>query len=172
MIAAMDNTQRAATDDVAARPGSVAEAERSATDAAIAAVEEQFALLFNQVSTQMRDRAAAVHPDLQPLGYKLLTTMVRTGPIHAGGLAELLGTDKSVISRQTRVLEDLGFIERRTDPTDRRASFLEATPAAIERVNEVRAADQAKLYRSLRQWDDHDLHRLAELLERLNDLQP
>jgi DNA-binding MarR family transcriptional regulator len=98
--------------------------------------------------------------------------MVRTGPIHAGGLAELLGTDKSVISRQTRILEDLGFIERRTDPTDRRASFLEATPAAIEAVNEVRAADQAKLYRSLRQWDDHDLHRLAELLERLNDLQP
>ena len=133
-------------------------------------LERELGVLIRRVRRVIGERARAVHPDLQPLGYKLLTTMVRTGPVHAGALAELLGTDKSVISRQTRILEDLGFIERRADPTDRRASFLEATPAAVEKVNEVRAADQAKLYRSLRQWDDNDLQRLAQLLERLNEL--
>ncbi len=157
MIAAMDNTDRADLDR---------------TDHAIAAVEEQFTILFNRVSAGMRERSARVHPDLQPVGFRLLNTLVRTGPLHAGALAGELATDKSVVSRQVRILEELGFVERRTDPTDRRASFLVATPAAIERVNEARAADQAQLYRSLRQWGADDVGRLADLLARLNQTTP
>ncbi|WP_233265340.1 MarR family winged helix-turn-helix transcriptional regulator [Leifsonia sp. AG29] len=139
------------------------------TDEAIAAVEEQFTRLFTQVSMSMRDRAARIHPDLQPGGFRLLSAIVRSGPTHAGALAAMLYTDKSVISRQVRMLEDMGFVERRTDPSDRRASFIAATPEAIEKVGEVRAADQAQLYRSLRQWGEADVRRLAELLARLND---
>jgi len=167
MIAAMDNTGRVAAGDAATLP---AGGGIGATDAAIAEVEEQFTRLFNQVGTSMRERAARIHPDLQPVGYKLLSTIVRSGPIHAGALAAMLYTDKSVISRQVKVLEDMGFIERQADPSDRRASFLAATPEAIERVNEVRAADQANLYRSLRRWGEDDVRRLAELLERLNEV--
>lgn len=168
MIAAMDNTGRIAAADAAVPP--VAPESGSATDRAIAEVEEQFTRLFNQVGTAMRDRASRIHPDLQPAGYKLLSTIVRSGPIHAGDLAAMLYTDKSVISRQLRFLEDIGFVERQTDPSDRRASFIAATPAAIEKVNEVRAADQANLYRGLRRWDGDDVRRLAELLERLNEV--
>jgi DNA-binding MarR family transcriptional regulator len=164
MIAAMDNTERAAAHDVAARPA----APDTEVDQAIAAVEEQFTILFNRVSSGMRERAARVHPDLQPVGFKLLSTLVRTGPVHAGALAGMLATDKSVVSRQVRILEDLGFVERRVDPADRRASFLVATPPAIEKVNEARASDQAHLYRSLRQWGVDDVGRLAGLLDRLN----
>lgn len=168
MIAAMDNTGRVAAGDAATLP--VADIGPTATDAAIAEVEEQFTRLFNQVGTSMRDRASRIHPDLQPGGYKLLTTIVRSGPIHAGALAAMLYTDKSVISRQVRILEEMGFVERQTDPTDRRASFLVATPEATEKVNEVRAADQANLYRSLRRWGEGDVRRLAELLDRLNEV--
>ena len=139
-----------------------------AVDESIAAVEEQFTILFNQVSAGMRDRAARVHPELQPVGYKLLSTLVRTGPTHAGALAGMLSTDKSVVSRQVHMLEQLGLVERRIDPEDRRASFLVATPAAVERVNEVRVADQVRLYRSLRRWAPEDVERFAELIARLN----
>ncbi len=166
MIAAMSETGRAAAGEAAVRPDAVAAA---VADEAIGAVEEQFTILFNRVSAGMRERSARVHPELQPVGFKLLGTLVRTGPTHAGALAGMLQTDKSVVSRQVRALERLGLVERRTDPDDRRASFLVATPAAIERVNEVRASDQAQLYRSLRQWDPADLVRLAELLSRLNE---
>lgn len=169
MIAAMDNTERAALQDSTPRSGP---ASANPADAAIAAVEEQFTILFNRVSAGMRERSARVHPDLQPVGFKLLNTLVRTGPVHAGALAGELATDKSVVSRQVRILEELGFVERRTDPADRRASFLVATPAAIERVNEARAADQAQLYRSLRQWGADDVGRLADLLARLNESSP
>ncbi|GIT81436.1 transcriptional regulator [Leifsonia sp. LS1] len=165
MIAAMDNTDRAAAHDAAARPA----ATGGDVDQAIAAVEEQFTILFSQVSAGMRDRAAKVHPDLQPVGFRLLSTLVRTGPLHAGALAGMLATDKSVVSRQVRILEDLGLIEREVDPSDRRASFLVATPPAIEKVNEARAADQAKLYLGLRQWGAEDVGRLADLLARLNE---
>jgi DNA-binding MarR family transcriptional regulator len=170
MIAAMDNTGRTAVEDTAVRSASDGAAESAATDAAISEVEEQFTRLFNQVSTAMRDRASHIHPDLQPGGYKLLTTIVRSGPIHPGALSAMLYTDKSVISRQVRLLEEMGFVERRVDPDDRRASFLAATPVAIEKVNEVRAADQANLYRSLRRWGEDDVRRLAELLARLNEV--
>ena len=165
MIARMDEMERVAAVDAVTLPG------LRDTDEAIAAVEEQFTRLFNQVSVSMRDRAARIHPDLQPAGFKLLSTIVRTGPTHAGALAQMLYTDKSVISRQLKVLEDMGFVERRTDPSDRRASFIVATPEAIEKVNEVRAADQAHLYRSLRQWGEEDVRRLADLLARLNAVQ-
>lgn len=157
MIAAMSDTQ------------TMTASEATAADAAIAAVEEQFTILFNRVSAGMRERSAQVHPDLQPVGYRLLSALVRTGPVRASALAELLSTDKSVVSRQLRILDQLGFVERRTDPADGRASVLVATPAAIQRVNDVRAADQAQLYRSLRQWGTEDVARLAELMARLNE---
>jgi len=112
MIAAMDNTDRVAAGSAATLPA----APEQASDAAISDVEEQFTRLFNQVGTAMRDRAERIHPDLQPGGYKLLTTIVRSGPIHAGALAAMLYTDKSVISRQVKILEDLGFVERQADP--------------------------------------------------------
>lgn len=166
MIAAMDNTDRVVAGSAATLPA----AANPATDAAISDVEEQFTRLFNQVGTAMRDRAERVHPELQPGGYKLLTTIVRSGPIHAGALASMLYTDKSVISRQVKLLEDMGFVERRTDPDDRRASFIAATPQAIRKVDEVRAADQATLYRGLRRWGEEDVRRLAELLARLNEV--
>ena len=171
MITAMDSTGAVAASDAGTAPAAAAQvASAGSTDQAIAEVEEQFTRLFNQVGTAMRDRASHIHPDLQPGGYKLLSTIVRSGPIHAGDLAAMLYTDKSVISRQVRILEEMGFVERQTDPTDRRASFLAATPEAIEKVNEVRAADQASLYRSLRRWGEEDVRRLAELLERLNEV--
>ncbi|MGO4594700.1 MarR family winged helix-turn-helix transcriptional regulator [Leifsonia sp. 2TAF2] len=162
----MDNTDRVAAGSAATLPV----APGQASDAAISDVEEQFTRLFNQVSIAMRDRAQRIHPELQPGSYKLLTAIVRSGPIHAGALADMLYTDKSVISRQVKLLEDMGFVERKTDPEDRRASFIAATPEAIEKVNEVRAADQATLYRSLRRWSDEDVRRLAGLLERLNEV--
>jgi DNA-binding MarR family transcriptional regulator len=153
MIAAMTNTDN-----------------RQVVDEAIAGVEQQFAVMFTRVKSSMKERAARVHPALQPLAYNVLSTLVRSGPTHASALAELLDLDKSIISRQANLLEELGFLERRPDPEDRRATYFAATPSAIERVTEVRLADQRMLYDNLRDWQLPDLKKLAELLARINDL--
>ncbi|WP_026481832.1 MarR family winged helix-turn-helix transcriptional regulator [Agromyces subbeticus] len=141
------------------------------TDAlrAIAEVEQQFGRLFHRVRANWKRYATQLHPDLQPLGYKVVSTLVSRGPAHAGALAEELHTDKSVLSRQVRMLEELGLIESRVDERDARARLLAATPVAIERVNAIRRENQAELRERLGTWEPQEIEKFAELLGRLSD---
>jgi DNA-binding MarR family transcriptional regulator len=137
-------------------------------DRAIGDVEHEFSLIFNRVRGLMQERAQQVHPELLPLGYKVLTTLVRSGRLHAGTIAEVLSTDKSTISRTVKQLEELGLVVREADPEDGRATYLAASPVGAERVNRLRG-DNEKQWRSrLSEWDVADVERLAELLAKVN----
>lgn len=144
--------------------------DERASGTAIASVEEQFTILYTRVRAGMRDRASRVHPELQPLGFIVLNTLVRCGPTHAGVIAERLDLDKGMMSRQVRQLEGMGLIARESDPNDRRAAYLVATVDAHDRVAAVRLADQKSLHAGLADWQLGDLEKLVELLERLNTL--
>lgn len=143
--------------------------DRAGTDAAIAEVEEQMSVLAGHIHTSTRDSALSIDPALQPFGLKLLRTLARCGPTHASALAESLAVDKSVISRQARLLEELGLIELQTDPDDGRARFLEITATAVEKIAEVRADKKALVDRRLSAWSIADLRQFAALLARLNN---
>ena len=140
---------------------------RTATDDEIASVEEQLRLLFARVRVVWKEAAAAVHPDLQPVGYKILSAIVHRGRMHAGAIADVLEIDKSVVSRQVKHLEALGLAQSVADPNDGRARFIEATPAAIASVGQKGSRMQQKLYTQLRQWPGDDVDELARLLGRL-----
>jgi DNA-binding MarR family transcriptional regulator len=144
-----------------------ATAMRTATDDEIASVEEQLRMLFVRVRAVWKEAAAAVHPDLQPVGYKILSAIVRRGPMHAGVIAEALEIDKSVVSRQVKQLEALGLAQSVADPNDGRARIIEATPAAAESVGQKGSRMQRQLYAQLRTWPGHDVDELARLLGRL-----
>jgi DNA-binding MarR family transcriptional regulator len=148
------------------------EADSQAVDDAIASVEDEFATMFIGVKRNMRRRATRVHECLQPLGYGILNTLSRLGPTHAGRLAELLEVDKSILSRQAKMLEDLGLLAREQDPEDRRATFFVITPEAEARMTHVRETDQRVLHEGLRDWSLDDLSKLAELLAKLNAMRP
>lgn len=143
-----------------------------AVDQSIARVEEQFGLLINRVKASMRDRAERVYPGLQPVGYKVLSTVVRAGRLQSGALSEMLMTDKSIISRTVKYLEQVGLITREPDPLDGRSSYVVPTAIAIERMDAVRLDDQEMLYDRLRGWDLGDVERLATLLHMLNEAVP
>ena len=81
----------------------------------------------------------------------------------------LLMTDRSVISRQVRQLEDMGLIELQADPGDGRARFLALTPLAHKRLKEVRATDKVLLHSRLSSWPADDLHQFAAFIARLNE---
>jgi DNA-binding MarR family transcriptional regulator len=147
--------------------GTATTAERTATDDEIAAVEEQLRLLFVRVRAVWKEAAAAVHPDLQPVGYKMLSAVVHRGRMHAGAIAETLEIDKSVVSRQVKHLESLGLVVSVADPADGRARFIEATPAAAAAVGQKRSRMQQRLYGQLRTWPGNDVDELARLLGRL-----
>lgn len=140
------------------------------TAEAINAVEAEFSTLFNRVRGAMRDYAAKLDPELTPVNYKILSTLDRSGPLHAGALAELLEMDKSVLSRHLAVLDRMRMVTRTPDPRDGRSSILAVTPDTGRRLTEIRSSNQAILHESLRRWPEGDVATLAELLHRINQL--
>lgn len=151
----------------AAAPGPVID---GAPTPAVTGLEAQLAQLFAAGRRFMQSRAAAVHPDLSPGAYKVLTSLVRGGPTHAGVLAAELAVDKSAISRIIRQLEELGMVERGADPEDGRAFLITATPPAVRKVNAVRDESRAALHEFLAGWETADIEQLTALLAKLNGL--
>ncbi len=141
----------------------------SELDEAIADAEEQLATLFSRVRVIWKDAAAQIHPDLKPVGYKILSTVVRLGETSASALAEHLDTDKAVVSRQVRMLEEAGFVVSRADEKDGRARVLSATPIAVERVRAARSRQQSKLHDLLRRLPVNDVKTFASVLRLISD---
>jgi DNA-binding MarR family transcriptional regulator len=136
-------------------------------DEAIADVEVQMSVLFSKARLVWKEAAQQVHPDLQPAGYKLLSAIVRLGTTNAHVLADMFEMDKSVVSRQLRVLEEFGLVETRPDERDGRVRVLVATDAAMDRVREVRDRNQRRLRDVLLDHPEDELRSFARLLRRI-----
>ena len=105
---------------------------------AIGDLQSHLNLIFARTRTLWKESAAQISPELQVTGYKLLTFIDRAGSASAHELAERFEMDKSVVSRQVRMLEDLGLIASVPDERDGRLRVLTATPAACTALTEVR----------------------------------
>ncbi|MDX2400586.1 MarR family winged helix-turn-helix transcriptional regulator [Microbacterium algeriense] len=110
----------------------------SDVDTALGDLQADLNLIFARTRSLWRESAARVHPDLQVAGYKLLTFIARAGTANAHELADRFEMDKSVISRQVRMLEELALLESRPDERDGRLRVLTATPQACTALAEVR----------------------------------
>jgi len=138
-------------------------------DEAIADVEGELNMLFSRIRTVWKESAQQVHPDLQPAGYKLLSAITRLGTTNAHVLAETFEMDKSVVSRQIRMLEDLGLVETRIDERDGRVRVLGATPRAFELVQGVRDRNQQRLRDVLVGRPEAELRSFADLLRSIGN---
>lgn len=134
-------------------------------DEAIAQVEQQLAVLFGRARLLWKDAAAQVHPELKPVGYKILSMIVRLEETNAYVLAESLETDKSVVSRQVRMLEDALLVVSRADDKDGRARVLSATPTAVALVRAAQARQQDRLRELLRSKPADEVLAFAGMLE-------
>lgn len=139
-------------------------------DQAVAEVEEHLGVLFGRVRLVWKEAAASIHPDLQPVGYKVLSAIVRLGETTAFALADLLETDKSIVSRQVRMLEEAGLVTSRADAKDGRVRLLSPTPAAMEKVKAVRLQQQARLRHILRSWPEEDVRTFASMLRLISEI--
>jgi len=136
-------------------------------DEAVSRVEHELGRLFARIRVSWREAAQTVHPDLQPLGYQVLTSIATGKATSAGAIIERLQTDKTAVSRQVRQLEQLGLVESVRDPDDRRARVLVATDLAQERVTAARSTYETRLAERLGRWSQADLDRFAEMLSEL-----
>ena len=157
----------ASPDAPADRPASASTTDRLGDedlDQAVTRVEQELGRLFARIRIGWREAAATVHPDLQPLGYQVLTSIATGKATSAGAIIERLQTDKSAVSRQVRQLEQLGLVESVPDPEDRRARVLVATDLAQERVALARSRYEGRIGERLRNWTAADLDHFADLL--------
>jgi DNA-binding MarR family transcriptional regulator len=130
--------------------------------------EAQMAMLAANVRASTRSTASVIDPALEPFGLALLRVLARQGDCHASIVAETLAVDRSMISRQAKLLCALGLLETRVDPLDGRARFLNLTPLAVEKLAEVRRNRTALVHRRLSRWSPSELDQFTALLERLN----
>jgi DNA-binding MarR family transcriptional regulator len=81
---------------------------------------------------------AAAGSDLTPSQVSVLGTVVRAGPLRLSELAELEGINPTMLSRIVANLSAAGLLERASDPTDRRAALVSASPEGARRRESIR----------------------------------
>jgi len=111
--------------------------------------------------------AAQLYGDLPSFGWALLVPLQRDGDQRCSALAHQVGVDVSVASRQLAVLERLGYVERRPDPVDGRASLLRLTSEGAEALDAARELRAEWSLTALAGWDESDGRTLSDLLDRL-----
>jgi DNA-binding MarR family transcriptional regulator len=73
------------------------------------------------------------HSDLQPRHSTVLAYLDEDG-VRATELARLSGREKQVVGRLVDELQDIGYVERRPDPSDRRAKLIVPTERGLEQL--------------------------------------
>lgn len=117
--------------------------------------------------------AMRIYGELPSFALALLVPLQREGDQRVSTLAHRAGIDASVASRQLAVLERHGFVERRPDPVDGRASLFRLTEAGAAALAATRSLRCDWAAAALADWDADDARQLADLLERLvTDIDP
>lgn len=98
---------------------------------------------------------------------RALSQAARAGCVRQNVLAERMGVEAMTLSTYVDKLEDRGLIERRTDPSDRRAKLLQLTPAADETlaaIAPIGAAIRAQASQGIAPQDWERLHEMLKLV--------
>ncbi|PKQ00339.1 MAG: MarR family transcriptional regulator [Alphaproteobacteria bacterium HGW-Alphaproteobacteria-13] len=95
-------------------------------------MSETIGFLLNDTARLFRRafNARARGSGITALQWRLVTYLIRHDGIRQGPLAELIEVEPITLSRMVDRLVEAGLVERRADPTDRRAWLLHLTPRA------------------------------------------
>lgn len=96
----------------------------------------------------------------------LLSCVANEGPLRASALAGLVDSDPSTVSRQVAQLVRDGYVERRADQADGRASLLIATEKGTAAHREHQRMRNERYRRMLAEWSERDVRRFTTLLQR------
>jgi DNA-binding MarR family transcriptional regulator len=131
-----------------------------------------------ELAARMRLAIARIHRQLRQdtndgLTLTQLSTLVRVEehePVRPGHLATLEGISPSTLTRLIATLEELGLINRLTDPTDGRVSFLRLTDIGREALERIRSRRTAQLMQRLSSLSEADREQLVTALPVLEQL--
>jgi len=114
-----------------------------------------------------RVRAEHSGVSVGPVAGAVLRHVAVEGPIRPAVLADRMRMRPPALSRQLKVLEQEGCIDRIPSPGDGRGALVRATRRGRGQVQRLERADDDILTGQLRDWSAADLTLLNGLLERL-----
>jgi DNA-binding MarR family transcriptional regulator len=132
-------------------------------------IEHEVAELYRSAKSRVKSIAAKYHPDLQPVGYGILRFIFETEPVRSQDIAASLDMDKGAVSRQVSALRQLGLVDTRIDPDDRRATLLVVSDAARAVRVQVRGETTSGYGLIFADWGDRDIHEFSRLLTKFNE---
>jgi DNA-binding MarR family transcriptional regulator len=112
-------------------------------------------------------RAAQAGVTISPVAGAVLRHIVDEGPVRPALLAERVRMKPSALSRQLKVLEAEGCIERVPISGDKRGWLVRVTQRGRGIVQRLERADEDIMAGQLRNWSAADLDTLNDLLNRL-----
>jgi DNA-binding MarR family transcriptional regulator len=130
-------------------------------------IEQQMTTLLRRVQ-RIHLSTTSGEVNLERSAYGIMCKLADEGPQRLGALATAFGLDPSTITRQVQALEEIGLADRRTDPSDRRASILDLTPTGREVLDETRARRRNRFQEALSDWSESDLADFGRLLKEFN----
>ena len=100
---------------------------------------------------------------------RALVTLLRSGAVRLSALSEQLGIAPRSTTAVVDALEQKGFVARRPDPDDRRATLVEVTAAGRDAGVGIRRARSEHADAYFARLSEADRRRLAAILRRLLD---
>jgi len=100
--------------------------------------------------------------------WQVLSVLLRHEGIKQGGLAELLEVEPITVARMIDRLQEAGFVERRSDPGDRRAWRIFITDKGRDLVDRIRPLGVQTTDIAYEGIDERDLQHLQATLERVH----
>lgn len=132
-------------------------------------MSETIGFLLNDTARLFRRAFNARTRDsgITALQWRLITYLKRHEGIRQGPLAELIEVEPITLSRMVDRLVEAELVERRADPSDRRAWLLHLTPRASELLGGIRSTADALAAEATEGLSAAERDQLLDLVERV-----
>ena len=131
-------------------------------------IEQQLFKLLRRTNA-IHVQTSSGEVELERSAYAILCLLADEGPQRLGNIATAFRLDPSTITRQVQAIERIGFVEKASDPLDRRATLLYLTATGAQAVETARAHRRRMLDAILADWTDAERAEFLKALQRFND---
>ena len=122
---------------------------------------------ITRLNRQLRQQTVG---DLTLSQWSALISVELHGPLRIGDIADRENVSAPTATRLTASLEERGLVERETDSTDRRSSYVNITERGREQLEWARRVTTAKLAQRLAALSDADVQQLLDVIPLLEAL--
>ncbi|MGN9789327.1 MarR family winged helix-turn-helix transcriptional regulator [Nonomuraea sp. ZG12] len=129
-------------------------------------VFDAMALLTRTTEDFFERVAGSISPGLRRGTAAPLFVLHRAGPLRVSQLAEVLGLDRTTVTRHLDDLESRGLVTRQPDERDRRAMMVSLTATAQEFLDDLRVRNRALIRRICADWTREERAAFGLLLPR------